>query len=650
VRFESESECYLCLKGVGRMALTPAERVTLGAVCETLVPGAGAAMPDRIADLLATTGDPADLAEFRQALALLRSPVAGALLHGRFSPFHRLGPAEREAVLRRWATHPVPKLRQAFQAFKRLTGFLWATDPESPVWAELGYSGADCRSPATPLLRVEAGLSGDAFAVDAVVIGSGAGGGVAAAELARRGLHVMVLEKGSHCPEGELGGPEAVGMENLYLDRGMTATRDLSVAILAGSTVGGGTLVNWTACIAPPDWLREEWERQYGLEGLTSPAFQRCVDEVQARLGVHTGESASLPLSSAGRLLEGCRVLGYRAAELPRNVAGCGEDCGFCTFGCRTGAKQSTARTYLADAAEHGARVIAGAEVRRVLVSAGRVTGVEAVVEGRAVTIRAPRVVLAAGALGTPAILLRSGLQHSQIGRNLHLHPVMAVLGRYAEAVRPWSGRLLPAYSNQFAQLDGNYGFLLEVAPAHPGLGALATPWDSGEQYRRELGGMGQVGVFIVLVRDKGSGRVTLDRHGHRRIDYPVSGFDRRHLLRGQQEAIRVHAAAGARQVVTLHSRYNALADSSPAAVAAFAEASARVPSGPNQVLVFSAHQMGTCRMGGSREAAVADPHGQVWGVQGLYVADASAFPAASGVNPMITIMSLANWVAKGIV
>jgi choline dehydrogenase-like flavoprotein len=589
------------------------------------------------------------LAQFRQALGLLESALAGGLLHGRFAAFSRLAVADREAVLRRWASHPIPKVRQAFQAFKRLTGFLWATDPSNPLWAELGYSGSDTRTPASPALRVSAISGKSTLDADAVVVGSGAGGGVVAAELARRGLQVLILEKGQYFPEPELGGQEGPGMQNLYLDRGMTATRDLSLAILAGSTVGGGTLVNWTASIAPPDWLREEWEREYGLEGLTSPAFQACVDEVQARLGVNSGASASQPFSSAGRLLEGCRRLGYAAAELSRNVAGCGEDCGFCTFGCRIGAKQSTARTYLVDAVEHGAQIIPQAEVRRVTVSAGKVTGVEAVIGERPVTIRAPRVVLAAGALGTPTILLRSGLDHPAVGRNLHLHPVLAVMGRYGETVRPWSGRLLPAYSNQFARLDDNYGFLLEVAPSHPGLGALATPWQSGEQFRRELAQTANVGVFIVLTRDKGSGRVFVDRNGFRRIDYRVSPYDRNHLLRGQQEAIRIHAAAGARQITTLHSAYNSLAETDPSAVEPFAAASARLPSGPNQVLIFSAHQMGTCRMGSSRQTAAADPHGRIWDVQGLYVADGSAFPAASGVNPMITIMSLANWIGKSI-
>ena len=631
------------------MPLSASEQQTLQAVCETLIPGAGNWLPGAVAETMATTGNPSDLTQFRLALTLLESPAAGLLLEGSWRRFSQLERARREAVLRAWAVHPLPQLRTAFQAFKRLSGFLYNTAADHPLMTEIGYALPRQQESATPLLRVAPMVSEESLTADAVVVGSGAGGGVAAALLAQRGLQVIVLEQGGHFPEAELGMPERDGTQQLYLDRGMLATRDLSVAIMAGSAVGGGTLINWTACIAPPDWLREEWEREHGLTGLTSPAFQESVDAVLNRLGVHAGESGSAPFSNAGRLLAGCQALGYSARELPRNVAGCGEDCGACTFGCRSGAKQSTARTYLLDAVEHGARIIPRASVRRVLVEQGRTVGVEALIGGRPVTVRAPRVVMAAGAIGTPSILLRSGLGGSQVGRNLHLHPVAAVTGYYDEPIRPWSGRLLPAYSNQFAHLDGHYGFLLEVAPTHPGMGALGIPWHSGEQYLEELGHLAHAGVFIALVRDRGSGRVTIDRAGRHRIDYPLSAYDRQHLLAGQREAIRVHAAAGARRIATLHTARNVLETTAPDAAEAFAGRSMHLPAGPNQLMVLSAHQMATCRMGRSASSAVADPTGALFGVKGLYVADASAFPSASGVNPMITIMSLAHWVARQI-
>lgn len=625
------------------MPLTATQWETLRSVCATLLPGSPADLPVRMVEVLNTTGNPRDMVRFRQALTLLESPAACLLLTGRPGPFSRLDRHSQEAVLRRWATHSLPPLRQAFQAFKRLASFLAYAGPGSTAWEALDYTGADGRPAAAPVLRIAPLRDGEeALSADAVVVGSGAGGGVAAAELARRGLQVIVLEKGGYFPETELGGGELQGMQRLYLDRGLTATRDLSIPILAGSAVGGGTLINWTACVTPPDWLLDEWERVYGISGLAGPEFRACVDEVLARLSVSTEMSAPEPHSSAGRLLAGCRALGYHAAELPRNVTHCGQDCGFCAFGCRTGSKQSTARTFLVDAVAKGARVIPQADVRRVLVEGGRTTGVEARIDGRDVVIRAPRVVMAAGAIGSPAILLRSGLNHPALGQHLHLHPVVAVTGTYDEPVYPWEGRLLPAYSRQFAQVDGNYGFLMEVAPAHPGLAMLNLPWESGEQFQAEAARLKQTAIFIALVRDRGGGRVSIDRQGRHQIDYRVTPYDRKHLLMGQSELIKVHAAAGAKRISTLHARPNQWDATGAEPAEAFAARSERLLSGPNLLPVLCAHQMGTCRMGSSSREAVANPDGEVFGVRGLYITDTSAFPAASGVNPMITAMSLA--------
>jgi len=632
------------------MPLQRDEWETLRVVCDTLLPGASPDLPVQMVEVLSTSGDPQDLRQFRQALQLLDSPVSALLLNSRAGRFSQLPRADREAVLRRWATHPLPLLRQAFQAFKRLAGFLSAAAPDSPLWTALGYAGADERAAGQAVLRVDPYSSTETnLEADAVVVGSGAGGGVAAAELARRGLRVIVLERGGYFPEQELGGGELQGMQKLYLDRGLTATRDLSVPILAGSAVGGGTLINWTACVTPPDWLLAEWETEYGLTGLTSAAFQECLTEVVTRLGVNGEMSSSEANSSAGRLLAGCQALGYHAAELPRNVTHCGRDCGFCVYGCRTGSKQSTARTFLADAVKYGARVIPDAEVGRVLIQGGRVAGVAATVGDRSLTVRAPRVIMAAGALNSPAILLRSGLEHPALGRNLHLHPVAAVSGVYPDPINPWEGRLLPAYSRQFARRDGNYGFLLEVAPAHPGLAVLNSPWGSGEQYRHDAAQISHAAFFIALVRDRGSGRVTLDRHGRRRIDYRLHDYDRNHLLAGQAELVKIHGAAGAIRISTLHSQLNQWDRGGRESVSAFAARSMQLKSGPNQLPVLCAHQMGTCRMGRSAKEAVADPTGAVFGVKGLFVADTSGFPAASGVNPMITAMTLSLWVAKQI-
>ena len=154
---------------------------------------------------------------------------------------------------------------------------------------------------------------------------------------------------------------------------------------------------------------------------------------------------------------------------MPRNASGCSEEaCGYCTMGCRIGAKRSTLATYLEDAAEGGARFIVDADVRLVATDTGRATGVVARVGDHDLTVRA-RAVLAAGALNTPALLHRSGSWGGAAGRYLRIHPVTALWGRFEERVDPWTGTLQTRYSDEFADLDGHgYGFRFETAPVHP--------------------------------------------------------------------------------------------------------------------------------------------------------------------------------------
>jgi choline dehydrogenase-like flavoprotein len=249
--------------------------------------------------------------------------------------------------------------------------------------------------------------------------------------------------------------------------------------------------------------------------------------------------------------------------------------------------------------------------------------------------------------------LLRSGLDSPPIGRHLYLHPVAALASRYATPIEPWSGSPQTVLSEHFAHLKDGYGVRIEAAPAHPGMLALATPWEGGRAHKEAMRAAAYQAVTIVLVRDTGEGRVTLDRHGEPVLDYWPSARDRYRLMRGMHEAARIACAAGAVRVSTLHTPPITLESEGgrPGAVTetrlqALGAEILRRGVVPNRVTLFSAHQMGTCRLGANRRQAVADPYGQVYGVTGLYVGDGSGFPTASGVNPMLSIMALAERVA----
>ncbi len=655
--------------------LSPDEFRILEAVCDTflpsLVPPIGSsetvaayyrrkASDLQVALLMAETLAQENTAaqnEFRQLLRLMASPIGGLLLFTSPQPFLALSLEKREKYLLAMANSPLAQLRQGYQALKRLTGFLFFAVPDpqgsNPNWEVIDYelpapAPNDIPRTLKPLTITE----NTTLDCDVVMIGSGAGGGVVAGELALAGKSVIVLEKGGYNSEADFTLQEAQAMPELYLKRGTLATKDLGVIILAGSTLGGGTVVNWNTSFRTPQDVLEEWAQLSGLSDFTGSALQDSFAAVEQRISVNTENSAHNKQNQL--LFDGATALGYHADALRRNAVGCEQRCGACGFGCRYGCKLSTTKTYLQDVYDHGGRLIVRCSADKVIVENGKAVGVEASVIDHAtgktslVTIHAKAVVVAAGAIHSPAVLLRSGLENTHIGRHLHLHPTTTITGMYPEKVYPWKGVMQSAYSNEFGHLTGNYGYKLEVAPVHPGLMGLSTPWYSACDYREHMAQAAHLGTFIILTRDKGEGTITVDRDGEPVADYVTSVFDRRHLLHGMRQAARVHFAAGARAVMSLHNKRTRLERDAEGMVdeRQWREFDARLERygmGVNRLMMFTAHQMGTCRMGADPKQSVTDGNCEVHGIKGLFVCDGSVFPAATGVNPMLSIMGLAH-------
>jgi Choline dehydrogenase and related flavoproteins len=471
-------------------------------------------------------------------------------------------------------------------------------------------------------------------------------------------MKVIVLEAASEWQAREFDQREEPGTRELYLDRGTTATRDLSIALLAGAALGGGTTVNWQTSLHTPDSVRREWAEMSGVDHFTDDSFTRSLDEVCSRLSVSTNESEVNPNNAA--LRDGCAKLGYDWSPIRRNSSGCDvAQCGNCVYGCRHGGKQTSATTYLRDAQQKGgARIVARCRADRVVIENGKVTGVRATATDRDgatfdVDVKAKIVVAACGSLHTPALLLRSGLRMPHLGKNLHLHPTTGIGATFSHRVAAWHGPPQTIVCNEFASLQDGYGFRIETAPAHPGLLALAIPWTGARDHRMQMQTSANKALLIVLARDRSSGTVSIDAAGRPRIDYKPGNGERAMLRRGMAEACRILDAAGADGIQTLHTvplsigrvpgnRGPRLSD-----INSLCSAIAKAPTGENLLGVFSAHQMGTCRIGRSAATAVCDPNGEVFGVRGLFIGDASAFPASCGVNPMITIMGIAHHTAS---
>jgi choline dehydrogenase-like flavoprotein len=319
-------------------------------------------------------------------------------------------------------------------------------------------------------------------------------------------------------------------------------------------------------------------------------------------------------------------------------------------FGDQSGSKQSTVRTYLPDAVAAGAQVVIGHFVERVLVDGARATGVvaQSPVTGTRLTVRAPHVVLAAGALETPGVLLRSGIGGPAVGRYLRLHPCTAVSGWYAEDMEAWWGAPHVGLVDEFAPLDDGYGFLIESVQYTTGLASSALPWQTAHQHKDALEGFRNAATFVGLLRDRGdeNGYIALDAMGMTQPFYALRNpADQAMTRRALEVQIRLHAAAGAHQIGTLAETFPVWHRGED--LESYIAAVQRGPLRAGGMRLFSAHQMGTARMGTDPATSVASPTGQLHDTPGVWIGDTSAFPTASGTNPMITVMALAHRTAE---
>jgi choline dehydrogenase-like flavoprotein len=481
---------------------------------------------------------------------------------------------------------------------------------------------------------------------DVVVVGTGAGGGAFAGEIAASGRSVVLVEEGAFVDPSEYDGDPVRMSMKLYRSHSMTASVGRpGIALPLGCTVGGTTVVNSGTCHPPPPRTLARWRdrqrlrsRDFSPEGLAP-----WVERVERSLHVtvvpeeYLGESARI-------FRRGVEKLGMHGFPLKRAQRNC-RGTGLCCFGCPRDAKQTTLLTYLPRAVHHGARIYAGARVDRVNVENGRAIGVEAALlhpatrtaTGHRLSVRAKVVVVAGGAIGTPVTLHRAGIRSASglLGRGLVLHPASKVFADMEQPVDGFRGVPQSWCVDEMA----DRGIVLEGIFVPPAITALALPGFGGphqallERYRH----LASFGVFVI---DTGEGRVTTDAFGDPLVLYDLSRLDTRRMHEGLVVLCRAFMAAGARRVIPSVHGWPVL--SSDAEVEAFARA--RVRASDLELMAF--HPMGTARLGSDPRTAVVDENLEMFGLRNLFVCDASVFPTALGVNPQETIMTLATRLA----
>ncbi|KAH7329231.1 hypothetical protein B0I35DRAFT_473849 [Stachybotrys elegans] len=644
--------------------------------------------PDFRDDVVRTLAMSPQKDKLAKALGFMATRVGSLFMTGYWMPIYQQPAHVREAILKSWVNSSFPSMRALGKTMTTLaqksnavtTPYLQSLIgyPDVPKdWkAGLAY---DYR-----FIQIPAGDEPHVITVDVVVVGSGCGGGVCAKNLAEAGHNVLVVDKGYYFPPTHLPMTQRAGLRYLFENGGAYMSEDGGgLSVTAGGAWGGGGTVNWSVSLKLQDYVRREWADK-GLPMFTSTKFDEAVDSVREFMGV----SADAVRHNHGNqvLLNGSQKLGWKAATAPQNTAGNEHYCGQCHLGCGSADKKGPAVSWLPAAAEAGAQFLEGFRTDKVLFDdddetvavgisgrwtsrgpQGEVHTPESTKTSREVVIKAKRVIVSAGSLQSPMLLMRSGLDNPNIGQNLHVHPCNFVAAAFKDDVRPWEGGIITSYCSEFENIDEEgHGVKLEPTCMVPYSSLALKPWRGGLESKMNVLKYRHENVYIALTRDRDAGRVFPDpTTGEPRIDYTTSDYDRAHTMEGVQALAKICYVMGASEILpylpgidpfvrepeneagTADAGSSKDPEFTDPKFASWLEQLRAVGNKPPTSVFSSAHQMGTCRMSSTEEDGVVDDKGKVWGKSNLYVADASVFPSASGVNPMLTVMTISDWISR---
>ncbi|CAN4075843.1 unnamed protein product [Withania somnifera] len=648
--------------------------------------------------------------------------------------FSRVSPNKREQIVQSWSCSNFKLIKLLFVALKVLTLLVFFTKvdekSQNPSWKAIGYCGQDpdfkkqkkskheefsdkekeqlygplykgvitLKQPQQALFNKlqELGFSVlgpnlnkrrssssslcPSFIIecDAVVVGSGSGGGVIAGVLAKEGHKVLVLEKGSYLARTNLSLLEGPTMDQMFLGNGLIITKDMNVLLLAGSTVGGGSTINWSASIDTPSHVLKDWCNIYGLEMFQSEFYKEALRIVREKMGVQDGVDEEGFQSMI--LRKGCEELGYPVENVPRNSPS-NHYCGWCSMGCKDGSKKGTNETWLLDLVKsRNGAIIQECEALEVIheqqnnyydksTTRSKAIGVACEFQHEGIKeifmVKSKVTIVACGALSTPSLLKRSGLKDPNIGKNLHVHPVVFAWGHFPDKdsntdsvknsdvwpeseKRSYEGGILSVMSKVVANFEeSGYGTVIQTPSLHPGLFSVVMPWISGLDNKMRMCKFSRTAHIFALARDKGSGKAVSPYS----ISYKLDQIDEQNLKIGLEKLLRILAAAGAEEIGTHHGTGKKLKvkESSLDELENFVKEESSREFKNLSMPICSAHQMGSCRMGIDPKISVVNPKGQTWEVEDLFIGDTSVFPTALGVNPMVTVQAISYCTAQNV-
>ncbi|KAK4728137.1 hypothetical protein R3W88_021125 [Solanum pinnatisectum] len=600
--------------------------------------------------------------------------------------FSNISPKKREEIVKSWATSCFKLLRILYFAMKVLVLLVFFTqvneESQNPSWKALGYTGPDPDfkkqkqenmnskkkddQPFGPLCEGIISLKNSqkitferlkklgfyvskahkfknarrstecpAFTIesDVVVVGSGSGGGVIAGILANAGHKVLVLEKGSYLARTNLSLLEGTSMDQMYLGSGLLITQDMDIMLLGGSTVGGGSTINWSASIQTPQHVLKEWSESYNLKLFESELYKEALKIVCEKMGVQS------EIDNEGFqnmiLRKGCQELGYPVETIPRNAP----SDHYCD-----GKKKGTAETWLVDLVKSGnGAILPECEALEVIHeekndNSGKhkaigVTFAFQNIEGmrEICMVKSKVTIVSCGALSTPSLLKKIvfawGYFPDSPSKSNEIWPE-------AEK-RSYEGGIMTAMSKLMATFEGSgYGAIIQTPGFHPGMFSALMPWVSGLDIKMRMSKYSRTAYIFTLARDMGSGGAL--------SPYSVTGLEK---------TLRILAAAGAEEIGTQHVKGRGLQvkDASLEEFERFVKEESSIEIGKHSVPICSAHQMGSRRMGTDPTNSVVNSKGETWEVESLFLGDSSVCPTAIGVNPMVTIQAISYCTAQSV-
>ena len=617
------------------MKFTPAQRRAALAIARAVVPkgrlvrGADEATIDKLEEQIRQMhADP-------RILGALFLSLDWAAVAWTARPLHALDDRAAEDLIRRWEQSTT--MRWPLYGAAASIKLVHFDDAKLYEQRRVPYFKGGPAEPARWLEQVRPAAQGDEDEIecDVVVIGTGAGGGAVGKELAAKGHAVVFLEEGDLHRRDSFRGRGLEAHTKLYRQHGgIFALGNNFIPVFMGRLVGGSTAVNTGTCFRTPRWVLDEWCERLDTDAFSAEKMSTFFDRVESELQVVTGPIEHLG-GVARVIARGCDKLGWKHFPLRRNAPGC-DGQGVCDFGCPSGARRSTDVSYVPSALKLGAVLRTGAKVERVLVENGHAIGVRArsTKTRRTLTVRARAVVLSGGAIPSPLLLQGQGIcnESGELGRNLSLHPAVAVSALFDETIEQYKSVPQGYASDQFHR----EGILMLGATAPLDVAAAMFAF-AGERLTQVMDDYDRIATFAAMVEDESRGRVRRAPNGAPVVTYALNDEDVSKLQRGIVAIGTIFFEAGAKKLFPLSPRVPLIERRDDL------DRFARTKLRASDLMLTSFHPLGTCRMGKDPRRSVVDLDHQTHAVRDLYVVDGSTVPGPPSVNPQVTIMAMAT-------